>query len=44
MVKFLKALLALLTVLAAVFTCTLLFWQEKTAPRYVQIYDNKTDL
>ena len=39
--KVLKALLAILTALAVVFTGLLLFWQDKSAPRYIQIYENE---
>lgn len=39
--KVLKALLAVLTTLAVVFTGLLLFWQDKTAPRYIRIYENE---
>jgi hypothetical protein len=39
--KVLKALLAILTALAVVSTGLLLFWQDKTAPRYIQIYENE---
>lgn len=39
--KFLKALLAVLTTLAVAFTAVLLLWQDKTAPRYIHIYDNE---
>lgn len=39
--KFLKALLAVLTTLAVALTAVLLLWQDKTAPRYIQIYDNE---
>lgn len=39
--KVLKALLAILTTLAVVFTGLLLFWQDKTAPHYIKIYDNE---
>lgn len=42
--KFLKALLAVLTLLAAALTCALLLWQDKNAPRYVQIYKNSEEL
>jgi len=42
--KFLKALLAFLTFAAVVLTGVLLLVQDKTAPRYVQIYDNNTEL
>lgn len=44
MIKFLKVMLAFLTFLAAVLTCALLYWQGKTAPRYIQIYNNAKDL
>ena len=39
--KVLKALLAILTTLAVVSTGLLLFWQDKTAPRYIQIYEHE---
>ena len=39
--KVLKALLAILTTLAVASTAALLFWQDRTAPRYVQIYENE---
>ena len=39
--KVLKALLAVLTTLAVVLTGMLLFWQDKAAPRYIQIYENE---
>ena len=39
--KFLKALLAVLTTLAVAFTAALLLWQDKNAPRYIHIYDNE---
>ena len=39
--KVLKALLAVLTTLAVALTAVLLFWQDKNAPRYVQIYENE---
>ena len=39
--KVLKALLAVLTTLAVVLTGMLLFWQDKSAPRYIQIYENE---
>ena len=39
--KVLKALLAVLTTLAVVLTGMLLFWQDKAAPRYIQIYTNE---
>ena len=39
--KVLKALLAILTTLAVVSTGLLLLWQDKTAPRYIQIYENE---
>ena len=39
--KVLKALLAVLTTLAVVLTGLLLFWQDKTSPRYIQIYENE---
>ena len=37
--KVLKALLAVLTALAV--ALTLLFIQDKNAPRYIQIYENE---
>ena len=36
--KFLKALLAIFTFLAVALTGALLFVQDKSAPRYIQIY------
>lgn len=39
--KVLKVLLAILTALAVVSTGLLLFWQDKSAPRYIQIYENE---
>lgn len=39
--KLLKALLAFLTVCAVALTGALLFVQDKTAPRYIQIYENE---
>ena len=39
--KVLKALLAFFTALAVVCTGLLLFWQDKAAPRYIQIYENE---
>ena len=39
--KLLKALLAVLTTLAVGMTAVLLFWQDKNAPRYIQIYENE---
>ena len=39
--KFLKALLAVFTFLAAALTCALLFVQDKNAPRYIQLYENE---
>ncbi len=39
--KFLKAVLAITTTLAVALTAALLFWQDKTAPRYIQIYENE---
>ena len=39
--KVLKALLAVFTTLAVVSTGLLLFWQDKTSPRYIQIYENE---
>ena len=39
--KVLKALLTILTALAVVSTGLLLFWQDKSAPRYIQIYENE---
>ena len=39
--KVLKALLAVLTTLAVALTAILLLWQDKTAPRYIQIYENE---
>ena len=40
--KVLKALLAVLTTLAGVaLTAILLFWQDKSAPRYIKIYENE---
>lgn len=39
--KVIKALLTVLTTLAVVLTGMLLFWQDKNAPRYIQIYENE---
>lgn len=39
--KVLKALLSFFTFLAVVLTGALLFFQDKNAPRYVQIYENE---
>lgn len=39
--KVLKALLAVLTTLAVALTAALLLWQDKTAPRYIQIYTDE---
>ncbi len=39
--KVLKALLAVLTTLAVALTAILLLWQDKNAPRYIQIYENE---
>ncbi len=39
--KFLKALLAIFTFLAVALTGVLLFVQDKSAPRYIQIYTNE---
>lgn len=39
--KFLKALLAVFTFLAVALTGALLFVQDKSAPRYIQIYTNE---
>ena len=39
--KVLKALLAFFTTLAVISTGLLLFWQDKSAPRYIQIYENE---
>lgn len=39
--KFLKALLALFTFLAVALTASLLLWQDRAAPRYVQIYTDE---
>ena len=39
--KVLKALLAVLTTLAVALTAILLFWQYKSAPRYIKIYENE---
>lgn len=39
--KIVKALLAVLTTLAVVLTGMLLFWQDKSVPRYIQIYENE---
>lgn len=39
--KLLKALLAVLTLLAVGLTGALLFVQDKSAPRYIQIYENE---
>ena len=42
--KLLKALLAVLTTLAVAMTAVLLFWQDKNAPRYIQIYENEQEV
>ena len=39
--KLLKALLAVLTTLAVSLTVVLLLWQDKNAPRYIQIYTDE---
>ena len=39
--KVLKVLLALLTTLAVALTAALRLVQDKTAPRYIQIYENE---
>lgn len=39
--KFLKALLTIFTFLAVALTGVLLFVQDKSAPRYIQIYTNE---
>lgn len=39
--KVIKALLTILTTLAVVLTGMLLFWQDRSAPRYIQIYENE---
>ncbi len=39
--KVIKALLTALTTLAVVLTGMLLFWQDRSAPRYIQIYENE---
>ena len=39
--KVLKALLAVFTTLAVALTAALLLWQDKNAPRYIHIYDNR---
>lgn len=39
--KFLKALLAVFTLLAVALTGMLLFVQDKTSPRYIQIYEGE---
>ena len=39
--KFLKALLAVFTFLAAALTCAPLFVQDKNAPHYIRIYENE---
>lgn len=39
--KLLKALLAVLTTLAVSLTAVLLLWQDKNAPRYIQIYTDE---
>ena len=39
--KFLKALLAIFTFLSVALTGALLFVQDKSAPRYIQIYTNE---
>ena len=42
--KVLKALLAVLTTLAVALTAILLLWQDKSAPRYIKIYENEQQL
>ena len=42
--KVLNALLAVLTTLAVALTAILLFWQDKSAPRYIKIYENEQEL
>ena len=42
--KVLKALLAVLTTLAVALTAILLLWQDKSAPRYIKIYENEQKL
>ncbi len=39
--KFLKALLAIFTLLAVALTGALLFVQDKHLPRYIQIYEGE---
>ena len=39
--KVLKALLAVLTTLAVALTAILLLWQDKSAPRYIKIYEKR---
>ena len=39
--KVLKALLAVLTTLAVALTALPLPWQDKSAPRYIKIYENE---
>ena len=39
--KVLKALLAVLTTLAVALTAILLLGQDKSAPRYIKIYENE---
>ena len=39
--KVLKALLAVLTTLAVALTAILLLLQDKSAPRYIKIYENE---
>ena len=39
--KVLKALLAVLTTLAVALTAILLLRQDKSAPRYIKIYENE---
>lgn len=41
--KFLKALLVLFTALAVAATALLLFYQAKTAPRYIRIYGGEEE-
>ena len=36
-----KVLKALLTTLAVALTAILLLWQDKSAPRYIKIYENE---
>lgn len=42
--KVLKALLAVLTTLAVALTAILLLWQDKSAPRYIKIYETSSNI